>query len=126
MRVRKADTSCDDFRFFQKLSRREALRIGGLFGIGLTLPNLLQSRSQAASQQQRTFGKANQVITLYLHGGHPQQETFDPKPNGPEAVRGEFAAISTSLPGVQFSEVLPRTAPGSEQRTRAPCPNTAH
>lgn len=47
---------------------------------------------------------------LYLHGGHPQQETFDPKPHGPSAVRGEFGAINTSLPGVQFSEVLPRTA----------------
>jgi hypothetical protein len=47
---------------------------------------------------------------LFLHGGHPQQETFDPKPEGPSAVRGEFGAIGTSLPGVQFSEVLPRTA----------------
>ena len=110
MRIRKSDTSCAGFRFFQKLSRREALRIGGLFGMGLTLPNLLQSRSRAAGKQQGTFGKAKQVITLYLHGGHPQQETFDPIPNGPEAVRGEFAAISTSLPGVQFSEVLPQTA----------------
>src|SRR5207237_948439 len=57
-----------------------------------------------------TFGRAKSIIVLYLHGGHPQQETFDPKPNGPSAVRGEFGAISTSLPGVQFSEVLPKTA----------------
>jgi hypothetical protein len=47
---------------------------------------------------------------LYLHGGHPQQETFDPKPHGPSSVRGEFGAIDTSLAGVQFSEVLPLTA----------------
>ncbi|HSG69887.1 MAG TPA: DUF1501 domain-containing protein, partial [Planctomycetaceae bacterium] len=53
---------------------------------------------------------AKQVIMLFLHGGHPQQETFDPKPHGPEAVRGEFGAISTSLPGVQFSELLPQSA----------------
>src|SRR5205814_3694191 len=38
------------------------------------------------------------------------QETFDPKPDGPSAVRGELGAISTSLPGVQFCEVLPKTA----------------
>ena len=47
---------------------------------------------------------------LFLHGGHPQQETFDPKPNGPAAVRGEFGAIATSLAGVQFSELLPLCA----------------
>jgi hypothetical protein len=47
---------------------------------------------------------------LYLHGGHPQQETFDPKPTGPTAVRGEFGAISTSVPGVRFSEIMPHTA----------------
>jgi hypothetical protein len=50
------------------------------------------------------------VIALYLHGGHPQQETFDPKPHGPSAVRGEFGSISTSVPGIQFSELLPNTA----------------
>lgn len=47
---------------------------------------------------------------LYLHGGHPQQETFDPKPNGPSAVRGEFGAIPTSTAGVHFSELLPHAA----------------
>jgi hypothetical protein len=52
---------------------------------------------------------------LYLHGGHPQQETFDPKPHGPSAVRGEFGAIATATTGVQFSELLPRTATISNQ-----------
>lgn len=47
---------------------------------------------------------------LFLHGGHPQQETFDPKPEGPLAVRGEFSAIDTSISGVRFSELLPKTA----------------
>lgn len=47
---------------------------------------------------------------LYLHGGHPQQETFDPKPEGPVDLKGEFGAIPTSVPGVQFSELLPRCA----------------
>ena len=47
---------------------------------------------------------------LYLHGGHPQQETFDPKPNGPAEVRGEFGVVDTSIPGVFFSDVIPKTA----------------
>ena len=91
------------------LSRREVLRLGGLCGLGLTLPDLLRRRASAAAGS-GSFGRAKQVIMLYLHGGHPQQETFDPKPEGPSAVRGEFGAISTSLPGVHFSEVLPKTA----------------
>src|SRR5262245_22126007 len=90
--------------------RREVLRVGGLVGMGLALPTLLEQRAQAAAKAGSTFGRAKQVIVLYLHGGHPQQETFDPKPNGPSAVRGEFGAIATSLAGVQFSELLPQAA----------------
>jgi hypothetical protein len=56
------------------------------------------------------LGKVKQIIMLYLHGGPPQQEMFDPKPNGPSVVRGEFGAISTSVPGVQFGELFPQTA----------------
>jgi hypothetical protein len=91
------------------LSRRELLRVGGLVGCGLTLDNLLRAQA-AAKSATGSFGKAKQVIMLYLHGGHPQQETFDPKPNGPLDLRGEFGAISTSVTGVQFSELLPRCA----------------
>ena len=47
---------------------------------------------------------------LYLHGGHAQQETWDPKPDGPSPERGEFGAIATSVPGVRISELLPRCA----------------
>jgi hypothetical protein len=56
------------------------------------------------------FGRARSVIILYLHGGHAQQETWDPKPDGPSPERGEFGAIATSVPGVRFSELLPRSA----------------
>jgi hypothetical protein len=50
------------------------------------------------------------VIVLYLHGGHAQQETWDPKPEGPAPARGEFGAIATSVPGVRIGELLPRSA----------------
>ena len=92
------------------MSRREALRVGGLVGVGLGLPDLLRARAAADEDRRGTFGSAKQVIMLYLHGGHPQQETFDPKPDGPSAVRGEFAAIATRVPGVRFSERLPQIA----------------
>jgi hypothetical protein len=99
------------------MSRREALRIGGLVGLGLTLPELIAAQESTTrgllhkpQPLNSTFGRAKSIIVLFLHGGHPQQETFDPKPDGPSAVRGELGAIGTSLPGVQFSEVLPKTA----------------
>lgn len=91
------------------VSRRAVLTAGSLFGMELTLPALLRQQASAAVTG-NTFGRARRMIMLYLHGGHPQQETFDPKPDGPSAVRGEFGAISTSLPGVQFSEMLPQCA----------------
>jgi hypothetical protein len=101
---------CREFRRAAKLSRRDALHVGGLFGLGLSLPHLLHQRAEANDESRGSFGRAKQVIMLYLHGGHPQQETFDPKPHGPSAVRGEFGDIATSLPGVRFSELLPQSA----------------
>lgn len=102
---------CRGVRSIQRISRRESLRLGGLWGLGLTLTQWVALRAQAQSGvASGSFGRAKRVIMLYLHGGHPQQETFDPKPEGPEAVRGEFGAIPTSLPGVRFSELLPLTS----------------
>jgi hypothetical protein len=101
---------CREFRRAANLSRRDALHVGGLFGLGLSLPQLLRQRAEANDKSRGSFGCAKQVIMLYLHGGHPQQETFDPKPHGPTAVRGEFGDIATSLPGIRFSELLPQSA----------------
>lgn len=97
---------CPGFEKASQFSRRSALRLGSLFGMNLGLASLLQQRASAGDLK-GAFGKARRVIMLYLHGGHPQQETFDPKPNGPSAVKGEFGAISTSVAGVQFSELMP-------------------
>lgn len=78
-------SACRNFRTTQSLTRREVLRVGGLASFGLSLPGMLQARDKGAASTSKgggagTFGKAKQVIVLYLHGGHPQQETFDPKP----------------------------------------------
>jgi hypothetical protein len=57
-----------------------------------------------------SFGRAKSVIWLYLSGGPSQYETFDPKPDAPVEIRGSFRPIATRIPGVHFSELLPRTA----------------
>ncbi|HTI52128.1 MAG TPA: DUF1501 domain-containing protein, partial [Planctomycetaceae bacterium] len=80
----------------------------------MSLPALFRARELAAAPSETgiagAFGKARHVIVLFLHGGHPQQETFDPKPEGPLELRGEFGAIASSLHDVRVSEVLPRCA----------------
>jgi hypothetical protein len=86
-------------------SRRELLCVAGV-GLGLLAP-----RARAAPDStQASFGRARSLIVLYLHGGHAQQETWDPKPDGPSPARGEFGAIATSVPGVRVSELLPLSA----------------
>jgi hypothetical protein len=103
-------SECGEFRRAQ-LHRRQLFSLGGLAGSGLVLADLFRARAATASATTRgAFGRARSVIMLYLHGGHAQQETWDPKPDGPLPERGEFGAISTSVPGVQISEMLPRCA----------------
>src|SRR5262249_36445054 len=92
-----------------RLHRRQVLSLGGLTGTGLLLADLFRARA-AAAEPRATFGRTRSVIMLYLHGGHAQQETFDPKPDGPSPERGEFGAIATTVPGVRVSELLPRCA----------------
>jgi uncharacterized protein (DUF1501 family) len=101
-------SGCDDFRRAAPLTRRDFLTAGGACGLGLLLPGLLRARERASPRG--TFGRARSVIVLYLHGGHAQQETWDPKPDGPSPARGEFGAIATSVPGVRIGELLPHSA----------------
>jgi hypothetical protein len=83
------------------------LTVGGAVGLGLGLPDLLRLR---AAESSGSFGSAKSVIFLFLHGGHPQHETWDPKPDAPENVRGEFGDAATSIPGFRISELLPQCA----------------
>jgi hypothetical protein len=104
---------CDEFCRIAGASRRELLTVGGLGALGLFLPDARLHALDATPQREPdkgTFGRAKSVIILYLHGGHAQQETWDPKPDGPYPARGEFGAIATSVPGVHISELLPLSA----------------
>src|SRR5438128_10998771 len=100
----------EDGRHAALRTRRDLLQLGSLTGLGLLLPDLLCARAEGDTAVHGTFGRAKSVIVLYLHGGHAQQETWDPKPDGPLPERGQFGAIATSVPGVQISELLPRSA----------------
>src|SRR5438876_4089251 len=103
-------SACAGFRLAARLNRREWLRVGGLGALALGLPDLFQARAEANSTSKRSFGRAKSLILLYLHGGAAQQETWDPKPDGPSPARGEFGVTATSVPGVRIGELLPRSA----------------
>lgn len=91
-------------RFCDGLTRRQTLRLGatGLFG-GLTLPQLLRAEDANKSERARE-AKAKSCLFIFLEGGPPQQDMWDPKPDAPSEIRGPFEPISTALPGVIFTE----------------------
>jgi hypothetical protein len=84
-----------------RYSRRDFLRVGGASLGGVSLPQIL-----AASR-----ARSEVSCLIYFHtGGLCQHDSFDPKPEAPREVRGGFGTIPTSVPGVRFSELLPRSA----------------
>src|SRR5215470_8275822 len=94
------------------LTRREWLRVGGLGACGLSLPALLAARQAPAATPAgaRGRGKAKACILLFHLGGPPQHETWDPKPDAPAGIRGEFKPIASSVPGLRVCELMPRTS----------------
>src|SRR5262245_7982232 len=102
------------------LTRREILRVGGLGVLGLGLPQFLAAGGQvSAPTRAQTESSANakprqpsakSCIVLFLMGGPPQHSTWDPKPEAPAEIRGEFKPIDTVVPGIRVSELLPRMA----------------
>ncbi|MBM83501.1 MAG: hypothetical protein CMJ78_23325 [Planctomycetaceae bacterium] len=101
-------------RFCDGTTRREMLKVGGLGMTGLGLPHLISNSAAAAPSEAKkrssSFGKAKNCIILFLSGGAAHLDTFDPKPETPAEIRGEFGTIQTALDGVRVSEYLPKTA----------------
>jgi len=89
-------------------SRRNMLKAGIAGMAGLSLPQLLQSRAEAANAGRAMSHKS--VILLWMTGGPSHIDTWDPKPDRPENNRGPFAPISTALPGTYICEHLPKQA----------------
>lgn len=103
-------------------SRRGYLQSTAALASGLSLPQLMQAKTLRAEEANRTvgtasgieslrgFGKAKSVIMLWLLGGISQVESWDPKPEAPDEVRGEFGIIDSVVPGISLGELLPRTS----------------
>lgn len=91
-------------------SRREWLRLGGMFGLGLTLPELARLSEARAKGSSPGFGRARSVLVIYTSGGQSQLESWDPKPAAPLEVRGAFGPIRTAVPGTLLCEHLPQLA----------------
>ena len=102
------DGSAQGSRYCDGISRRGFLKIGTLGMGGLALPDLL--RAEAASQIDSKRNSHKAIIMILLTGGPPHQDMYDLKPEAPSEFRGEFQPISTSLPGFQICELLPRMA----------------
>ena len=96
--------------------RRNFLQIGATAGLcGLTLPDLLRLESQAETGDKKK--RATSVIMVWLAGGPATIDMWDPKPDAPEGIRGEFKAIDTKANGVRISEHLPRMADVADKVT---------
>ncbi|HSQ58799.1 MAG TPA: DUF1501 domain-containing protein, partial [Gemmata sp.] len=88
------------------LSRRTFIRLGGLAAFGLGLPQYLRAMADAPA----TKTKAKRCILLWMQGGPSHIDSFDPKPDAPVEVRGEFGTVATALTGVRFADPLPMLA----------------
>ena len=109
-------------RLCHGVTRRDWLQVGslGLVGVGLGDALRLSEASTSAGSEiefPETFGKAKSCILLLPYGSPPQHETFDPKPDAPEEVRGVHRPIATALPGVQFCEGIPKVAQIADRLT---------
>jgi len=96
------------------VSRRDVLQIGALGGLGLSLPLALAARTSRAAGRAGRSGDVN-CILIWTRGGTSHHDTFDPKPEAPASVRGEFGVISTAVPGTQFTEIVPNMAKNAQR-----------
>src|SRR5215213_9808130 len=95
-------------RLCDGLNRREWLRVGGLGALGLSTADLLgPNRVLSAPKAGRP---AKSCIFLFLLGGPPQHETWDPKPDAPAEIRGDIGSIPSAVTGLRVGELMPRTA----------------
>lgn len=102
------------------VSRRDILRVGGSGVLGLSLGSLMKLQAASANSGAlggAGWGKAKSVIMVYLQGGPSHLDLWDPKENVPDNVKSVFGNISTKLPGVHYTENLPKLAQVNDKFT---------
>jgi len=92
------------------VSRRSFVRLGALSVLGLTLPDLLRAEAAQAAEKVANNARAKNVLLIYLGGGLTHHDTFDPKPDAPQEIRGKYGVIPTGIAGLKFSEKMPELA----------------
>ncbi len=88
--------------------------------MGMTLNNILAAQDQSAESPHAGkdgWGKAKSVILLYLQGGPSHLDLWDPKENVPDKIRSAFKTIPTQIPGIHFTEILPKLAKVNDKFT---------
>src|SRR5216110_2946798 len=104
-------------------SRREFIRVGGagLFGVGLgdvlKLQAIAAESASDAAKSKAGWGKAKSVVLLFLQGGPSHLDIWDPKPEAPSNIRGEFKTLRSKVPGIWLSEVMPKLAEQMDKAT---------
>src|ERR1700682_244752 len=102
-------------RLCDGITRREALRVGGLGFTGLLWSDWLRARAAVTNQSRNDrkqaagrFGKAKACILIFNYGGPSHLDTWDLKPDAPKEIRGEFHPAATCVRGISITEHLPR------------------
>src|SRR6478752_8935111 len=102
-------------------TRRELLRAGSLGLFGLNLANFFALQKTAAGATKfdgaRGFGSAQSVIMIFLQGGPSHIDIWDPKPDAPANIRGDFKGIPTKIPGTHIGEHMPMMAKALDKAT---------
>ncbi|MCA9129777.1 MAG: DUF1501 domain-containing protein [Planctomycetales bacterium] len=98
-------------------TRRDSLIFGTLAGLGAvsSCPSLALGDDASAEMNDTSFASAKRCILIWLDGGPSHLETFDPKPQAPQEVRGPLGVIATKHAGIHFGEGLPELASRTDQ-----------
>lgn len=90
------------------LNRRNALRLGAISALGLGDLSGIESLLAGDTARIATPGRAKRILLLYLQGAASQFETWDPKPDAPAEIRGQWGAAQTAVPGTFICDHLPK------------------
>lgn len=94
-------------RLCNGVSRRDFIRVGALTPVGLSLAHLLSLEKALAGTN---GARAKSVLLVFLGGGLSHHDSFDPKPEAVEEIRGKYGTIPTSVSGLRITDLLPKMA----------------